>query len=518
MRQVERGTSTKYVPVVVSDWEKLNAEIDAFIEQGALAVSTVDNYTRAWSFWVRHCDGLGVDPLRAPYDAFTAFLALRKADGSPYAAATVDTRISAIAHYYDKHWLVPAYEKPDAYADWRDLRRGLKRTDQAHRRANGMPASGDEKVAPLMRAELLALLAAEPVPSAAQNAWLAAVLLSFDHDIPGGQLAALQPEAVEINGERVSVGPLEIRCDHTARVRGVPWDCTACAVQKVVDEHQGGGLPLLHRVVGQGKPALLKERISARLNELRNSGWRGAAFLTTDDSFPGPVLTPAAELSEWQLAGLRRALALRVGPHRRGDYLRARAWVSLSWSGGFRMCGDLVRLDRGRVRREVLGAGWTLDLSATKDDPFGRKAVTRSFGWATDRVVEGPDLSAARFLSEYLCVRDAVQGEDGMLFRTRVLTPSESDMPITNPPKIAAIALSRLCELAGLADRHYTAKSCRKGFADQALEDGWSAEDVSEALRHTRMGTTLGHYVAKASSARTAARLHDMVRNDEVES
>ena len=36
-----------------------------------------------------HCAELRVDPLDAPYEAFTAYLTRGKADGTPYAAAGV---------------------------------------------------------------------------------------------------------------------------------------------------------------------------------------------------------------------------------------------------------------------------------------------------------------------------------------------------------------------------------------------------------------------------------------------
>lgn len=512
MRRRPNSFGTKYEPVVVTDWAQLEADIDLFIQQGELAIKTIEVYRDHWVAWERHCKDLGVPALGAPYGAFTAFVVELKLDGTPYAASTVLGRLSAIAYEYKKRGVTAAYEECDHAGDWLNLRRGLKRAKRARARTSRPNGStgveGD--VAPLMRDELQQMLRASPDDSERDRAWAAAVLLSFDCDLSAKSLAGVTIDEVAVGSGVVSIGGRDIPCDHRERVRGVPWDCTACAVRLVVAEHADSCKPLLYRARDVTD---LKSALASQLRLLRDTAWRGSSFAHPHAVGQDCSLTPSPDLSDWQVAGLRRALLLRVGPHRRGRYLRAKAWVSVAWASGFRMCGDLVRLDRSHARPAPDG-GWTVDLSGSKDDPCGRKEVVRSFAWPMGADPKDTDLSPARYLSEYLCVRDAVQGPSGQLFRARPLTPRDTDVAFVSGQEAAQKDLDALVALAGLDGHSYSSKSCRKGYTNQALEDGWDLDEVRQGLRHLSVGTTFFSYAKRTAARDAASRLHDLVSSE----
>lgn len=459
--------------MVVEDMDALDAAIAAYVAEGQLAGRTRANYDKWWRFWVRHCQARGVDPLSAPMTAFEDLWLLRGEDGRLLGPTTVKSMATAVSHHYREQGLTPAHKRPENAGTWGDLSRGAVRR-AATQRSRG---EGEERDAvPLMRTDAAAMLATQPRWSHAQRKDLAEMLLVFDlHPVPG-ELDRLTRADVELGDDgSVTVAGLWLECDHDQRVRGVPWDCTACAVRGVAAPLAGDDLLLNRSKRPRGQYWAKRLR---RLSPLM--GGRG----------PHPGLT------DWQEAGLRRLLVL--GTTQDGlRWARARAWTGVAWSCGLRMGSDTERLERSAFRPDRADRGWSLVLGATKDDPAGAKQVTRPFGWGG-----AGSVSVVDALVEWLCVRDARFGRVGAAFPS-INTRTAGQM------KHAAMAatedLRLLAELAGIEPIH-TSYSTRKGYAAQAAADGWPVEDIQEGLRHLHLSTTVAHYLPAVTAREVATR------------
>jgi hypothetical protein len=350
------------------------------------------------------------------------------------------------------------------------------------------------------------MLRTEPTESQYLDACVASVLLAIDGQFASRELARLDVADVTVDEDGgLAVAGVVLPCDHEERERGVPWDCAACAVKRVVQQHAGAGLLL--RACSSGS---LTTALTQRLAGLRDRRWAGVALDRTTSGWRSTRLTLAVGNTDRQVAGFRRACVLAVG--RRGTaarWLRARAWVMVAWSGGFRMCGDLLRLRRAAVTVDPNGEGFRLALASSKDDPFGRKQVTRGIPWG-----DGSGLCAASMLAEYLCVRDAVHGPGGFLLVADVVTCgtvagrglSRGGQGSDGGSGTAKRDIDLLCERAGLERGQYSSYSTRKGFSQQALDDGWDEEDIRDALRQQTLGVTLNSYLSarKAKDVSTA--------------
>ncbi|MBY9074223.1 hypothetical protein K1X13_05240 [Nocardioides sp. WL0053] len=388
---------------------------------------------------------------------------------------------------------------------WKTLMKGATRYANERKRAH--PSSAEQwEVEPLLRDDAVAMLTTTPVTTPRLDACVAAVLLAMDGQMTARNLAHLEVDEVrDLRDGSVRVGGQEFPCDHVERMRGVPWDCTACAVRAVVTHHPGTGTLLAAAAGGDPVPAM-----SQRLSALRDRVWAGVPMDRSTSGWRSTRLTPGSALTDWQAAGFRRACVLIVG--RRGEagtWLRARAWTAMAWSCGFRMCGDLLRLSRMAVSADPTGAGYRIDLAGTKDDPRGDKLVVRPLAWG-----DGP-VSVASLVAEYLCVRDAVHGRGGNLIVSDVLSRrdaagrgvADGGRGCGGGTGTAKRDLRVLCELAGLSDRRYSSYSTRKGFAEQAHRDGWSVEEIRDALRHQTLGVTLNSYLAASAAKDVSTKL-----------
>lgn len=179
----------------------------------------------------------------------------------------------------------------------------------------------------------------------------------------------------------------------------MPWDCTVCALLELRHSWPTAG-PVF------GDPRLTENSIAAcarRWPGLRLHG-RGA----------GKSLVSVEGLDDYQWAGLRRGVVLVDGYDRHGAcQVMQKAWLATAWAIGARMISDLVHLQRSAVEPTAIGDGFLLRLSGTKDDPTGSKLVRRPLLFASDG-----SMSVARYLAEYLAVRDAACGIEGWLFVT----------------------------------------------------------------------------------------------------
>lgn len=502
------GRPRYYAAPLVEDWGVLDAHIDEFMKQFSQAQRTIRDHERGWATWEAHCRHLGVHPLAAPFSAFEDLLLRKRRDGHEYSRGTHDTVLAAVGARYAQGGLVPAHKHPANRSAWATLLRGSAR--QASARKQAQPASHEQwRVIPLLREDAVAMLTCTPSATARLDARVAAVLLALDGQMASRQLSDLSPQDVREVSGGVSVAGHVFACDHEERVRGVPWDCTACAVRAVVGAHTGVG-PLLTAA----STSDLGVAITQQLVALRDRSWGGVPMDRSTTSWRTTRLTAAEGLTAWQVAGFRRACVLIAG--RRGEagtWLRARAWTAMAWSCGFRMCGDLLRLDRRSITVDVNGSGYRIDLSATKDDPYGTKQVIRPLAWGTGGI------SVAGLVAEYLCVRDAVHGPDGSLLVGNLLRRdatagrglADGGEGSDGGTVTARRDLQLLGQLAGLAKCPYSSYSTRKGFAEQALRDGWSVEDIRDALRQQTIGVTLNSYLAASSAKDASTKLISLI-------
>lgn len=468
--------------LVVDDFDALDAAIEDFVRDGALAAASQGAYSKRWRLWEAHCEAEGVDPWDAPASAFESLWLRRNEDGTPASFNSIDGIASAVKYAYGLKGLTPAYKLPANSGRWRDLRRSARKAQAALR------ADQDDEadVVPLLRPELVKMLGVHPPVDLKGRHVKAAVLLAWEGVAPS-TLDRLRVGDVEVlDAGAVSVAGTTYECDHRERVSGVPWDCTACSVRDVL----------------AGRPA------DDQLLPLDRLGWTywfpRARAVSRHQTPAKEPWGPRGGLTDWELAGLRRALVLSLSfpgwGHMGVRWVRARAWVAMSWSCGLRMSSDTYRLERSALRVLESG-GLRLTLGVTKDDPGAAKLVVRTFT-ESDAVV-------AQALTEYLCVRDAIVGSDGALI-VDLAKRSTAGSPVKAPLHLAKYDLALLADLAGI-EPAYSSYSVRKGYAAQALSDGWAPEDVRDGLRHLHLTTTVSHYLpgqdAKAVSQRFVDQL-----------
>lgn len=457
----------KKPPVVVTDFTALDAEWATYIEQGALADGG-SAYAKRWKVWEAHCAEQGVDPWDAPASAFESLWLLRReADGALVSPDFVEGVSVAVAHFYRQEGLTPANKRPENRGRWLDLRKSRRKTAAQNR-------DPEASVVPMMRTDALSLLTAPP--PALRPVRGAALLLLLEGFAPGVIDATTSEDITAAAGAGVMVHGRHLACDHEARVRGVPWDCVVCAVRDALD----------HLEPGERFNTGLINQMSGLRKRFRHLSGKGEPW------------GPRQGLTVWEAAGLRRAVVLSTSERQREGYLwaRARAWTGLAWSCGLRMGSDTDRLERAAAVPDAGERGWSVRLAATKDDPAGAKDVVRPFSWD-----EGDGVVPAA-LAEYACVRDALVGEQGRLFVP--LGGKGHGTPLRGAAAAAGRDLDLLARLAGV-EPVFSSYSTRKGFAAQALDDGWSEEQIQEGLRHLHLTTTITHYLPK-TGAKKAVR------------
>ncbi len=466
----------KKPPVVVADFAALDAEWAAYIGQGALADSG-STYAKRWKVWEAHCAGEGVDPWDAPAGAFESLWLLRReVDGALVSPDFVEGVSVAVSHFYRQEGLTPANKRPENRGRWLDLRRSRRKTAAQNR-------DPEASVLPMMRTDALTLLAAPP--PALRPVRSAALLLLLEGFAPGVIDATTSEDITAADGAEVIVHGQHLACDHESRVRGVPWDCVACAVRDALD----------HLEPGECFNTGLINKTSQLRQRLRHLSGKGEPW--------GPQLG----LSGWEAAGLRRAVVLSTAEHQGEGYLwaRARAWTGVAWSCGLRMGSDTDRLERAAAAPDAAERGWSVRLAATKDDPAGAKSVVRPFSW------DDGDGIVASALAEYACVRDAIVGEEGRLFVP--LGGKGHGRPFREAAAAAGKDLDLLARLAGV-EPVFSSYSTRKGFAAQALEDGWSEEQIQEGLRHLHLTTTTTRYLPKMGAKKAVRKFADRLASE----
>lgn len=226
------------------------------------------------------------------------------------------------------------------------------------------------------------------------------------------------------------------------------------------------------------------------------------------DGFPMPRAV-RAERTRLTLADVARLDALDLGPRGPAGSLPSRVrdvFLFALFAAGVRF-GDLARL---RVRdvypppSGTASAGWRLRYVAGK----------------TSKPTETPLVPAAvRVVQPYLLRLDGTPKDAGDYLFPLVVAPSGTTTggrrtaghdlamargmlkAVSSANVLTNTTLGRVAALAGLVGpdgepAHLTMHAARHSFADLARRGGWSAYDISKALRHSSIGTTEGYLAA----------------------
>lgn len=458
-----------FVPAVVTDWAALDESIDSVLQRETRAPATVETERRMWDMWTSHCATVDADPLQAPYVAFVTFCVGRGETGLTLNPATIDRRIAAICSEIRRNGHTPAIDDPAFRQDWSQQITGLRALFAARHPSRAL----DRRAAvPLLRDDLIAMLATDAVGhDVAGMASRAVALTTVDTGVPVGELMKTTP-AVE--GGTATWGPVTLVCDHDARHRGIPWDCSACTVRTLVTA------PPETCDLKEASDRLVRLAASGRLESLLKEGaGSGTRYRLADGD-------------AWQRAGARRALVASVSAPEVLRWLRARAWTASCWCTGQPMSRGMATADRGLV---------TVDLTDGVSLPI--LEGTRTLRWS-DSVHTG----AAECVVDYLAVRDALLGEGGPFI---VATERGSGYLSSRFPASAATPnrdLTLLAELVGLPT-HFTSLSPRLGFNEQASLDGWTVERRQAALGHEHVQTTMQISTAHGGKGLAAKLLDD---------
>ena len=484
-----------YAPPIIKDWKRLDAEIEAFTGDFAKTSSTLGRTEVSWRWWVRHCERHGVSPWSAPWRVWEAVVAAEKRDGSTYDSHHPRRVLAAVRGRYAAALLAPpAPDCAEHRGDWKGLCRGLAR-EKAAERATACTCAGDCVcgTVPLSRADVHAM---NSVPltrtthrgvckEEMREAAFVAVLSGLDTGLSATLLARVtMGEVVVLGHGAVVLAGHVLPCDHEPRVRHVVWDCTACALRDHRKKRALDGAVNTDPFFGLDAAVL-----GPRFRTLRRE-WGRVLAVQMSRGVPANVLCLRADLDDWARAGARRGLVVATWHYPEGAWLLGRAWVTVAWCGGYRMCGDLARLTRGAVTSLPGGSGVAVSLAATKTHPEGEECV-RSLLFAD---CDGSGISAASLLTEYLAVRDALVGADGCLFISAPCGRARGTAGLmSDPGSVAKGVLRALAQWGGL-EPVFTSYSTRKGFVAQAEADGWPLERTQAGMRHALPETTFRFY------------------------
>jgi len=470
-----------------TDIEKLKSELKTYLAEKSLSPGTLRTHKRYWDRWVQHCRALPhrPDPRSAPFEAYVALLS--RDDVTP---KTVSQWTAAVRSYYEQDGHEPAFRAHANRPTWRHLIKGFKRNS-----VTAGLVSETRKAPPMLRPDVIRLLQAAPEVNKQNQAYRALMLLHLDARIPVSTLARYRISDVQdLEGSQgVELGSVQVPCDHRERIRGVPWDCAACSLRDIVTTRN---IPedLVFSALGD-----TTKRIGRAFQQVvsRNIYGRYSHLLERGGHMHGRFPIPRSGTTEYDYAGLRRGLVLMYGMEAGPLIIRARAYLAIAWVNGLRMASDLVDVERGDVKEDPDGQGFSITLGRTKSDRSGAHRSTITVMW------EGN--GGAREFSEYLCVRDAMAGRSGRLFlgsRTVISGRGGAydNSGATCDRSLAQNDLDRLLALAHMQDRGFTPYSVRRGNATQRERDGQALERIQASLRHRGVNTTRGYIEAGGES------------------
>jgi hypothetical protein len=465
-------TFTNYEPELVRDFASLDAAIAVKCNQSGAGPRATAKYRATFSGpWTAHCESLTtpVDPLDAPLSAFEDLLVEGLLRETPPAVSTTERLLAAVTWTYTSHGLVPAHKRPENLAQWKAAWRGYKRRI---REVSGPPK---QMAAPASRDDATRLLAAPLLHTPRLRAKSAFTLLALDTNWEREEISSLTISDVVLEPGQAAVRGETLKCDHRARAAGVPWDCTVCSIAAVVNEHAG---PREHLFAAGYSESAIARKNNQRIwgIPIRAGAWPGLLPLSSAGN-----LSIDPNLSDYELAGLRRALAIQISDLPQMSVLRGRMWWAAAWSAGLRMGSDLTDVARDQVAIDRQGI--RIDLGRSKTDRLGRKKTVLTFPWEIDGQAQLP----ASMIADYLAVRDSAFGNAAGPFlirsiRKKVLLAPEQ----TAGDDIAALA----ARAEGITEDNLTAYSARVGYASVADAESWPIEKIQAGLRHDLTDTT----------------------------
>jgi hypothetical protein len=486
-----------YAPPIVTDWEALDADIESFIGTFSKASSTLRCSEVAWNWWVRHCGAHDTSPWSAPWSVWQDIFQAESRNGSTYDARHPRRVLAEVRRRYAEASLrSPAPDEAAHLAEWKTLCLGHAH-EKAAERAAACRCEGDCQcgTAPLSRSDVHAMNAV-PLSRARyresgaykgemREAAFVAVLAGLDTGLSATALARVaMDEVIVLDGGDVDLAGHLLPCDHLPRAGRVVWDCAACAVRGLREKRTRDGASKADAFF-----AVSESMLGQRFHKLRRE-WARVLGVQISSGVPANVLVLRDDLDDWIRAGARRGLVIATWHYPEGSWLMGRAWVTVAWCGGYRMCGDLAALPRAAVTLLPDGGGVAVALDQTKSHPDGEQCLRPLLYEDCDDA----SVSAASLLTEYLAVRDALVGSAGCLFisapRGRLRGAAE---PMSSPGATANRILRELAGWGGLAPV-FTSYSTRRGFVAQAELDGWSLERTQAGLRHALPETTFRFY------------------------
>lgn len=475
---------TAQTDLAPDSWASLDAEIDVFMREQALATSTRSNRALSWGRWERFCRVRGYEPLGAPYEAYAAVFAVawegpidpaprrkRTRNAGPLTKETLDNLFTAVANAHLQAGLVAAHQRPEHAGNFQLLRRGYAR------QLAELGVSRKQAKA-LRGAEVRDLVAVEP-PWEPQSLTRAALMLvSLDLGWGADQVSTLSPAHVsQVDGGAKVADPatgdelfLPCSCDTTTgrqMTDAVPATCTACLLLAAADAAPDDDFSLLTQVHGRVA--------TARESWQRRTKAAAASWRHIEVSADGGLVYAGHRDDVWATRGTRLGL---IEAQREGLLYRAgQARLVASWRVAWRSRDEPSRLLRRhlKIKEEAPGeVSVTVFLPASKTDQ--RKEGVKF------EVASGPINPGTVRILQWAAVVDAMQdsGPGTPLFcswrrhdhirATEALGRSEWGKH-----------LHALQAAAGLSG--FTPHSTRVGFGVTAVEQGYDEFAIQDTMR-----------------------------------
>lgn len=470
------------------------------VGERSAADNTRATYDSRWSWWVHHCESLHVDPLAAPFSAFTALFTEATLGGRPLSPSTIDVTVAAVASHYSSVGLTPAHQDPRHAGDWRSLRRGYERSVGA--------GAGRGSARPLMRDDLLRMLTATPEwlePSSNRTGFdtATALLLAWDTGLSVNEIVRLTWSDTRVDPDGSRVLDRAITCRHEDLVSGVRWDCAHCfLLSRSPYRDIDADAPLIPPAHIKPLMLSLQTRRFTQWGAISRDGRTRQTFVGIDDS-----------VSDWQRAGARRGLVLSsLGPTAVA-WVQARFLYATAWSAGLRVVDTFPRTDWSNLRPRHNGDGWRLMLGASKSDARGVNTRAINLPWGNDEARDqSAQLSLAGLAVEWAAVREAAVGAVDVVWTpvARGALSQLSAKPKHRAQVFAQHLLTMLEIPAGYSPGTFTPHSARRGYGTQSDRDGRDILDIQQGLGHSSLDTT-ARYVKREDTKVATRQLLDRI-------
>ena len=462
--------------------DDLRVELTQFIRTQSLALRTVKVYRQGWKRWESFCRDLpgSPDPLDAPREAYQALLT------AGYSPSLLRHILAGIRYGNAEASRTPVIDDPSFRERWDEGRRGSNRL---WIRSHG--PEGHNKATPLDPADVSVLLASRVERDLVDEAYVLGSLLMLDASLSLKDVATLQHAAVRerngaltiaLNGPHRGLLPIA-PCRTENHVNHGGTACIPCSVRKLQEPGSTcDGTTLLLGPISND-PAILEKALRKRLR--RSAKHFTSGHVTWCDTTKALRVTTT---DPTQRSGIRIALSAGLTRPYGQAAARAKARFALAWANALRMISDVDEIERHTVIHHPT-EGFSLRLGPTKGDRLDAREMKAWAPWEQD------DQGVARYLNDYLTVRDATVGPNGYLFTGsavgsgRFLADAECESSEADAERDLAI----LTNLARLTHKGYTTYSVRRGNATARHMWGQPLERIQRALRHLRPETSVGY-------------------------